>query len=168
MSNAVLYIAMSLDGMIAGKNDGIFWLDRYQDVDYGFDQFFESIGAIIQGRRVYDLEVAAGFDELHKRPTFVLSYRSPTQKLKRGDIVFTVADIADVLAQAKSVTDKDIWIEGGAQVAQQFLKRGLLDRIVLGVIPIVLGECIRLFGPTERRIELALQDIERFDKGGVS
>jgi dihydrofolate reductase len=167
MSKAVLYIAMSLDGMIAGPNDDISWLDRYQDVDYGFDQFFESVGAIIQGRRAHDLEVAAGFDELHPRPTFVLSHRAPAQKPKRDDVVFTEADIADVLAQAKSITDKDIWIEGGAQVAQQFLERGLLDRIVLGVIPIVLGDGIRLFGQAGHRIELSLVDVARFEKSAV-
>jgi dihydrofolate reductase len=163
MSKTVLYMAMSLDGRIAGKNDDLSWLDRYKDVDYGFDEFFAGVGAIIQGKRAYELEVAAGYENAHPVPTFVLSHREPERKPKRSDVVFTDADIAAVLERAKSITDKDVWIEGGANVAQQFLKRGLLDRIVLGVIPIILGEGILLFDSLDSRIELALKDVERFE-----
>jgi hypothetical protein len=46
---AVLYIPTSLDGFIAGPNDDISWLSRYNDVDYGFEAFFSGVGAIIQG-----------------------------------------------------------------------------------------------------------------------
>jgi dihydrofolate reductase len=167
MSMTVLYMAMSLDGRIAGDNDDLSWLDRYKDVDYGFDQFFAGIGAIIQGRRAYEIEVAAGYENVHPVPTFVLSHSEPERKPERADVFFADADIAVVLQRAKSITDKDIWIEGGANVAQQFLKRDLLDRIVLGVIPVVLGDGILLFNSTEHRIELALKDVERFDKDAI-
>ena len=53
MNKTILYIATSLDGLVAGKNDDISWLFRYNDVDYGYNQFFSKIGAIIQGRRAF-------------------------------------------------------------------------------------------------------------------
>ncbi|MBA3318917.1 MAG: dihydrofolate reductase family protein [Gemmatimonadales bacterium] len=114
MNKAVLYIATSLDGFVAGENDDISWLFRYNDVDYGYDQFFSGIGAIIQGRRAYDVEVQHGWQNAHPVPTFVLSHAPPEQSRQRADIVFTAEDIAVVLEQAKQLTSKDVWIEGGA------------------------------------------------------
>jgi dihydrofolate reductase len=52
-------------------------------------------------------------------------------------------------------------------VAQQFLKRGLLDEIVLGVVPIILGDGIPLFNNIDKQIDLSLADVKRLDKGLV-
>jgi len=62
MNRAILYIAQSLDGFVAGRNDDISWLFRYNDVDYGFDEFFSRIGAVIKGRRTYDIEIQHGWE----------------------------------------------------------------------------------------------------------
>jgi dihydrofolate reductase len=167
MNRTVLYIATSLDGFIAGRNDDISWLFRYNDVDYGFDEFFAGIGVIIQGRRAYDIELRNGWEYAHPLPTFVLSHRPPERKSEREDVIFTADDIEVVLQRAKRLTDKDIWIEGGAGVAQQFLDRQLLDDIVLSVVPVVLGDGIRLFGTTHAPIELSLHETRTFDKGLV-
>jgi dihydrofolate reductase len=167
MSRTVLYIAQSLDGFIAGKNDDISWLFRYNDVDYGYDQFFARIGAIIQGRRSYELELQQGWENVHPVPTFVLTHRPPERKPQRDDVFFTAADIATVLKRAKQLTPKDVWIEGGASVAQQFLDRGLLDELVVAIVPVVLGDGIRLFGTTREPRELALREVRQYDKGLV-
>ena len=108
MTKTILYIATSLDGFVAGKNDDISWLFPYNDVDYGFDEFFSHIGAIIQGRRSYEIEVQHGWETPHPVPTFVLSHEIPEKKtLKRSDVVvFTHEDIAEVLKKAKKLTDK--------------------------------------------------------------
>jgi dihydrofolate reductase len=167
MSKTILYIATSLDGFVAGKNDDLSWLSRYDDVDYGFEDFFSHIGAIIQGRRAYDIEIQNGLENMHPVPTFVLSHDVPERKPQRSDVVFTDEDIAEVLKKAKKLTDKNIWIEGGASVAQQFLKRGLIDEIVLGVVPTILGDGIPLFDNIGKQIDLSLVDVKRFEKGLV-
>jgi dihydrofolate reductase len=167
MSKTILYIAVSLDGFVAGRDDDISWLFRYNDVEYGYNEFFSSIGAIIQGRRAYDIEIQHGWEKAHPLPTFVLSRHLPKRKPQRADVVFTAEDIAAVLKKAKQLTQKDVWIEGGANVAQQFLDRGLIDRIVLSVVPVILGDGIPLFGKAPQPIELSLQEVKRFDKGLV-
>jgi dihydrofolate reductase len=167
MSRTVLYIAMSLDGFVAGKDDDISWLFRYNDVDYGYNEFFAGIGAIIQGRRTYDIEVKHGWENAHPVPTFVLSHRPPERRPERADVIFTDEDAEAVLRRAKQVTGKDIWIEGGAHVAQQFLDHGFIDEMVLSVVPVILGEGTRLFGKTRRPIELTLRETRTFDKGLV-
>ncbi len=167
MSKAVLYIAASLDGFVAGKNDDISWLFRYNDVDYDYAGFLSTIGAIIQGRRTYEIEAQLGWGSESTIPIFVLSHCPPEREPGRPNIHFTDADIAEVLENAKRLTDKDIWIEGGASVAQQFLARGLIDEIVLSVVPVILGGGVRLFGKTDMPIELTLREVRQFDKGLV-
>lgn len=167
MTKTILYIATSLDGFVAGKNDDISWLFSYNDVDYGFDEFFSHIGAIIQGRRSYEVEMQHGWETPHLVPTFVLSHNMPEKAPKRSDVVFTNEDIAEVLIKAKKLTGKHIWIEGGANVAQQFLRRELTDELVLSLVPVILGDGVRLFDKIQKQIDLSLIGVKRFDKGLV-
>jgi dihydrofolate reductase len=164
----ILYIAISLDGYIAGKDDDLSWLGPFQDVDYDYEAFFSKIGAIIEGRRTYDIEIKNGWENAHPVPLFVLSKDVPARKPARSDVVFTHDDIAGVLASAKEKAGpKDVWIEGGANVAQQFINRGLVDEIILTLVPVFLGEGIRLFDNMQARASFSLQDVKRFDRGLV-
>jgi dihydrofolate reductase len=167
MNRTVLYLAQSLDGFIAGRNDDISWLFRYNDIDYGYQEFFATIGAIIKGRRTHEVEIQNGWENAHPVPTFVLSHREPARRPQRGDVVFTSEDIGEVLKKAKQATRKNVWIEGGASVAQQFLDRGLIDEFVLAIVPVILGDGIRLFGKTNGRIELSLREVREYGKGLV-
>jgi dihydrofolate reductase len=160
-------MAMSLDGFVAGSNDDISWLSRYNDVDYGYNEFFAGIGAVIQGRRTYDIELEHGWENAQPVPTFVLSHHLPERRPERADVTFTDENIEEVLKRAKLLTNKNVWIEGGANVAQQFLYRGLIDDVVLSIVPVILGDGIRLFGMTNNSIELSLREARTFDKGLV-
>jgi dihydrofolate reductase len=168
LSKAILYIASSLDGYIAGKDDDLSWLEPFQDVDYDYEAFFSNIGAIIEGRRTYDIEIKNGWESAHPVPLFVLSKDIPTRKPARSDVVFTHDDIAWVLASAREKAGpKDVWILGGANVAQQFINRGLVDEIILTLVPLFLGEGIRLFYNVRDQVSFFLEDVKRFDKGLV-
>ena len=81
-------------------------------MDYGFNEFLSGIGAIIQGRRAYEVEVKHGWETPTPVPTFVLSHHLPERKPQRGNVVFTDEDISEVLKKAKQLTSKDVWIEG--------------------------------------------------------
>lgn len=158
---------MSLDGFVAGKDDDILWLSPYEDVDYGYNEFFATVGAIIEGRRTYDMGVKQGWGNVHPVPTFILTHKAPAEKPANPDTVFTSDDLQEVLRQAKEKTDKNIWISGGAHVAQEFLKRGLVDEFILTIVPVILGEGIRLLDNIDQRIPLTLQEVKTFDKGLV-
>ncbi|HEY9204434.1 MAG TPA: dihydrofolate reductase family protein [Candidatus Methanoperedens sp.] len=167
MSKTILYIAASVDGFIAGTSDDLSWLNPYQDVETGYKEFFASVGAIIEGRRTYEIEVKNGWDKLHSLPLFVLS-KDVSHEPTRAGVTFTHDDIARVLQKAKAAAgNKNVWIEGGASVAQQFISRGLIDEIVLTLIPVLLGDGIRLFDNIHERFNLFLTDVKRFDKGMI-
>ncbi len=168
MSKTILYIAASLDGFIAGPNDDISWLNPYQGIETGYKEFFAGVGAIIEGRRTYEIEVKNGWDKLHSLPLFVLAKDGPAQKPTRAGVTFTHEDIAKVLRKAKAAAgNKNVWIEGGANVAQQFINRGLIDEIVLTLIPVLLGDGIRLFDNIHGLFNLSLTGVKHFDKGMI-
>lgn len=168
MPKTILYIASSLDGFIAGKNDDLSWLDPYQDVDYEYEAFFSQIGAIIEGRKTYDIEIKNNGEHAHPVPLFVLSRHPPVQAPARRDVIFTHDEIARVLASAqKTAGMKDVWLVGGANVAQQFVNRGLVDEVLLTLVPVFLGEGIRLFENMLARKDFSFQEVKQFDRGLV-
>ncbi|MDB4978494.1 MAG: bifunctional deaminase-reductase domain protein [Candidatus Peribacteria bacterium] len=167
MNKSILYLAMSLDGFVAGKDDDISWLFPYNDVDYGYKEFFATIGSAIEGKRTYDVGLKQGWGNFHPVPTFILTHNPPAEEPAYPDTVFTNDDIETVLMKAKAKTDKNVWITGGAQVAQEFLRKGLVDEFILTTVPVILGEGIRLLDNIDMRILLSLQEVKTFDKGLV-
>ncbi len=166
MNRTILYIAASLDGFIAGPSDDLSWLDPYQDVEAGYQEFIAGVGAIIEGRRTYEIEVKNGWDKVHSLPRFILS--KDVIATTRAGVTITHDDIAKVLQKANaSAGNKNVWIEGGASVAQQFINRGLVDEIVLTLIPVFLGDGTRLFDNIHARSNPSLTGVKRFAGGMI-
>jgi dihydrofolate reductase len=167
MSKTIVYISMTLDGFVAGKNDDLSWLMPYSTVNYGYKEFYDTIGAIILGKRTYDHIIGNWGWPYADIPAFILS-NSLLKNVPRGTEVNTVqGDIADVLEAAKSKTNKDIWVGGGAHVVQEFLNQGLVDELIITIVPVLLGEGIRLFDSLTSQSLLEHYDTKTYDKGLV-
>jgi dihydrofolate reductase len=154
MANVLLDMAMSLDGYISGPNGEDHGLHDYFFSPAGptvevIEEGFKTTGTIIMGRRAYDIGAAQdGFaDNPYQVPIFVLTHRIPQKPAKGAEsFIFVTDGIQSALEQAQAVTvDKDIVIGGGADIAQQYLKAGLVNEIQIHLVPILLGEGIRLF-----------------------
>ncbi len=170
MGKTILYMATSFDGYVAGPHDEVDWMDKYSDVEYGFKDFLATVGAIIMGRRTYDLGVEKQWFSQYdyKSPIVVVSSNRPATPSKDADFTFVTEGIeaAHILAKEKAGR-KNIYIFGGANIAQQYLQAGLIEEIYIGLVPIILGGGKRLFENVIKRINLSLIDLERFDKGLV-
>lgn len=156
MGSVFLDISMSLDGFIAGREDDVESLhDWILDFKTGIfkksevlSELFERTGAIVAGRRVY--EIASGWGGNHPIggvPVYVLSHDIP-ENVPQGGTAFTFVSegIEVAIRKAKvSAGDKDVYVLGGATVAQQCLKASLLDEIHVHIAPVLLTEGIRLF-----------------------
>jgi len=166
-------ITTSLDGYIAGPNDGpelglgeggeqlhewIFDLASWRE-PHGLAggetnadsemlaETIEATGAVIVGRRMFDNAQGWGDEPPFHVPVFVLTHE-PREALVKGDTTFTFVNdgIESALEQAQAAAgEKDVSIGGGANVAQQYLKAGLLDEIQIHVAPLLLGGGVRLF-----------------------
>jgi dihydrofolate reductase len=129
------------------------------------------IGATVMGRRMFsggegpweddpNADAWWGDDPPFHHPVFVLTHHAREPVTKEGGTTFTfVTDgVESALAQARAAAgDKDVAVGGGADVAQQYLKAGLLDEIQIHIAPVLLGDGVRLFeshlGPELREIE---------------
>lgn len=168
MSKVILYIATSLDGFIADAQDGLDWLHPFEDVDYGYAEFEAGIGAIVAGRRTYEIVAQMDCPWPYSVPMLVLSHQlahQPPTPPEGAELVFVAGDVQKAIDQARKITSKDIWINGGAKVAQEFLRQGLVDEIILSIIPVILGGGISLFGSLGRSINLILKNSQTFEKG---
>jgi dihydrofolate reductase len=154
MGKVLLDMAISLDGFIAGPNnsDGGLYNWYFAPAEPSavvIDELIKSIGAIIMGRQTYQTgDEADGFaEDPYTAARFVLTHQLP-QKVGKGAETFTfVTDgVESALRQAQTAAgEKVVAIGGGANVAQQYLRAGLVDEIQLHLIPKLLGDGLRLF-----------------------
>ena len=160
----ILDITMSLDGFIAGPHDDVSrlheWLfngntlSKYtsfvklsKESAKVFDELVETTGSIITGRRTYELSDRWGGSHPVNDSVFVLTHDVP-KDVPKGSTTFTfVTDgIESAVMQAKEAAGKkNVYLMGGASVAQQCIKAGLLDEMMLHIVPVLLTDGIRLF-----------------------
>jgi dihydrofolate reductase len=167
MSKTILYIATSFDGYVAGPHDEVDWMDRYGNVEYGFNDFLAGVGAIVMGRRSYDVGVEQRWFSQYNygAPIVVLSRSVPASPSKDGDFTFVAAGLQAAHEQARAKAGgKNVWVFGGASIVQQYAEAGLLEEIYLGIVPTILGDGKRLFERVDKRIDLRLLDAKQYDQ----
>lgn len=147
MNKIILYIATSQDGFIADKNGGVDWLPQPQnDKDleaFGYNKLMEHIDTIVMGSKSYTQILGFGEWSWADKQTYVLS----SQDLKSSAPYITI--IQDSPAQFMNriknrESNKDIWLLGGAELVRSFAQYGLIDEIILTIVPQRVGEGIRL------------------------
>ncbi len=167
MSKVIVYIATSLDGYIARKDDDTLWLDAYQIAgeDYGYSDFMKTIGAAIMGARTYDQSLKHP-ERLLAMKTYVLS--NQYMPVPSGaNIEFYIGNLKVLINKIKNETYGDIFIVGGGQIICSFLNEGLVDELLLFIVPVLLKEGIPLYPALNRQIGLKLMEIASYKTGIV-
>jgi len=152
----IVDLSVSLDGFIAGPDDGPeFPLGRGGEGIFAWMNASEAnSGAIISGRRTFD--IANGWKDGHPidAPIFVVTHDPPTTGEWSPRVSFVTDGVEHALELAQEAAgDRTIGISG-ASVAQQLLRLGKLDEIQVSVTPLLLGGGVRLFGGFDGPIEL--------------
>lgn len=173
MGKVVFDISVSLDGYVAGPDDGpelglgaggerlhewVVELKSWRE-PHGLEggetnassaiveEGLSAAGAIVVGKRMFDNAHGWGDVPPFHMPVFVLTHTA-REPLAKSDTTFTfVTDgIESAVEQAKAAAgEKNVGIGGGANTAQQALKAGLVDEVQLNVAPVLLGGGVRLF-----------------------
>jgi dihydrofolate reductase len=170
MGDVTLYIATSVDGYIADEDGSVDWLDQFgsesaeSDATGGFSAFFESVDCLVVGATTYQQILGFGEWPYGEKPTYVFTHRElpPTTEA----VEFVDGDVAAVASELERKHDH-VWLVGGAQLAQSFLRAGEIDRLRLFLAPILLGGGIRLFDDGYDRQRLRLLDAASDDSGIV-
>jgi dihydrofolate reductase len=164
MSKVIMEMSVSLDGYVTGPHvrpeepmgDGGECLHEWMfagksatEVETYQTAKYSEIGALILGRRMVDLGIGPwGEEPAFHAPCFVVTHRPAETIVKKGgtSYIFVPDGIEAALDRARQAAgSQDVQINGGADIAQQFLKAGLLDKIRLHLVPIILGAGTRLF-----------------------
>ncbi len=146
MSNrTILYIAMSEDGFIAGENDNIDFLNPYQveGEDYGYNEFINSVGNIIVGRKTYEKVIGMGFPYHPEKAVYVATRSSIQSGIE--NLIYYNGRFRSLISKLKSSQHKNIYCDGGAELAKSFIEEDLIDEIILSVIPVKLETGTLLF-----------------------
>ena len=155
----LVHVAMSLDGFIAGPGDDMSWTGGAEyDTSSAFaDEVARSTGVVLAGRRWYDVAsadeggaVAGIYGGAWSGPVLVLTHHP--ERFASDPTVEAISDLETALARAEELADGRAVSIFGAEVARQVLAMGRLDEIIVQIVPIVLGDGVRLFGtaPTPR------------------
>lgn len=166
MRKTILYIAQSLDGYIAGKNDELDWLTGHESADnasdHGYGKLYGRIDTILMGRRTYELitsTLSPGLWPYPGRKTYVLTHdRSLISN--DAEIEFFHEGLPTLLESLKKEEGRDIWLLGGAYLAREAFELEAVDELQIAIIPTLLGEGIPLFPQTSKRRTLRLTSLE--------
>ena len=159
MRKVILFIAVSLDGYIADKNNSVDWLSGQNENEENIDTystFIKDVDTVIMGWNTYH-QIVTELSPAEWVYTGLTSYVITHRELSStNEIIFTKKNPCDLVSELKREQGKNIWICGGADIVQQLIKDELIDEYYLSVIPTILGAGIPLFGtiPDEIKLEL--------------
>jgi dihydrofolate reductase len=156
MTAVFAHVVMSLDGFIARPGDDMRWVFDYAGPNETAEAAMRTTGAIVMGRRTYEVEDRDRpgiYGGRWKGALFVLTHRAPATVPDWMTGTFVHDGIEDAVARAKDAAgDRNVGILGSS-VARQCLDAGLLDEVLVHVAPIVLGDGVRFLEGAPTRLE---------------
>lgn len=171
MTKTVLYIATSLDGFIARPDGNLDWLYSVPNPhtgDYGYAELLDSIGTTIMGRKTYDEIIRFGVDWPYIELDSFVATTNKDLKIQSPDTYIISEELTDFVLELKKKTKKDIWLIGGGQLITKFINEGLLDKMIITIIPKIIGEGIPLFADKPKETNWKLIEAKPFDTGVVN
>ena len=164
MSRVRVYLGCSLDGCIAGPDHDLSFLEEFvpgPDSEasgaLGFQKFIDQIGALLMGRRTY--QVLLDHDAWHygDRQVFVATHHALPPAPQGGKASALQGSIEELVTAAKAVANgKDVYLDGG-DLVRQGLDAGLVDELCLTVLPVILGRGVRLWDGLINRNDLEFE-----------
>ena len=165
MAEIVYYVASSVDGFIATPDGGVEWLSAFESSgeDYGYVDFYSSVDAVLMGSHTY--EQALGFSPWPYPDKPVRVFTSRPLASAGANIVLVDDDPVRVVDILASEGRSRLWLVGGGAIAGAFESAGLIDTYIVSIMPVLLGDGIKLLGDRAARSELSLVDVVRYPNG---
>lgn len=168
-----VFCATSLDGFIARPDGRLDWLVGAGETppsgppeEMGFGPFLASVDALVMGRLTFESVLAMGIWPYGDKRLVVWSRGAVAIPPERAATVSASSlEPAALFERLGAEGVRRVYVDGGVTI-QRFLAAGLVDDLVITVIPVLLGAGRPLFGPVPADVVLSLEDVKRF-AGGV-
>lgn len=168
MRKVILALAVSLDGFIARENGDVDWL-KMQDLSEAADEskeFFASVDTIFFGRATYEKGLEMGGAKFGDNIKCFVFTRSPRASID-ANLQFVSENAVEFVENLKKQNGKNILLMGGGKIAETFFAENLIDEMILGIQPVILGAGIPLFVSPQKQIELERIDVKTRKSGTV-
>lgn len=172
MKQTVLYIATSLDGFIARPDGNLDWLTSMPlpepADDYGYSELLNSIDCTIMGRKTYEEILRFGGEWPYKGIESFVATSQKDYSIQSPDTFLLTENLRTHIQKQKLKSDKDIWIIGGGELITRCLLENVIDKMIITIIPKIIGEGIPLFAPTPPESKWKLSKMQSWNTGVVS
>ena len=172
--------SMSLDGYVAGPNEDVSQVFKWMmtgntdvtvpmgegemelkmpEESAGMFEGYKQNGALVSGRRLFELTQGWGGRHPLDVPIVVVTHRAAPEWVKQDWPVTFVDNLEDALEKARALAGEKNVVVASTTLVQQCLRAGLLDEIHIDLTPFLLGAGVKLFGTLDAPIELERREV---------
>lgn len=170
MTRIQCYIATSIDGYIARKDNSIDWLESIsvpEGSDLGYGEFYSKIDTVIMGRQTYDEVMSFGVPWPYEDAKCYIATSNPNYRTQTPNTHLIAQIDKSWIEKIKEESKQNIWLIGGGSLVSHFMKLDALDDLLISIIPVVLGDGISLFPNTPPETHFKLTKVDNFGNGAV-
>ena len=162
-----VFIGTSLDGYIARPNGEFDFLPAGGGEPHGYDEFIASVDALVIGRKTFETVLAFPDWPYGSKRVVILSSRPLDLSAVRNGVVEQMAGPpAEIVAKLAASGAHHLYVDGGITI-QEFLRAGLVQRLIITRVPVLIGEGIPLFGALPRDVQLQHVATQQYPSGLV-
>jgi dihydrofolate reductase len=157
--------ANSLDNFMARSDGSVDWLKWNSEVAAISKAFWNTVDAVVIGRKTYDPESGMGTVSFPGIKNYLVS--RTLKESGRDNVQLVSGDAVEFVRRLKSEPGKGICIMSGGNLARSLLESDLIDEIGVNIHPVLLGEGVPLFYEMSRQIDLELLECKQLANGCV-
>jgi dihydrofolate reductase len=162
-----VFIGTSLDGFIARRNGSFDFLPANGGEPHGYEEFIAGIDALVMGRKTFETVLAFPEWPYGEKRVVVLSSRSlDFSPVRGGNVEQMSGSPAEIVARLAATGAHHLYIDGGITI-QEFLRAGLIQRLIITRVPVLIGEGIPLFGTLPHDVQLRHISTQHYASGLV-
>jgi dihydrofolate reductase len=164
---ASVFIGISVDGFIARPNGDLDFLPADGGEPHGYDEFIASVDALVIGRKTFETVLAFPEWPYGNKRIVVLSSNAVDFSAVRGGVVEQMSGTpAEIVSKLATTGAHHLYVDGGITI-QEFLRAGLIQRLIITRVPVLIGQGIPLFGVLPRDVQLTHLATRHYPSGLV-
>ncbi|MGD0214035.1 MAG: dihydrofolate reductase family protein [Terriglobales bacterium] len=162
-----VFIGTSLDGYIARPNGEFDFLPAGGGEPHGYDEFIASVDTLVIGRKTFETVLAfPDWPYGNKRVVILSSRPLDLSAVQNGVVEQMAGPPAEIVAKLAASGAHHLYVDGGITI-QEFLRAGLVQRLIITRVPVLIGEGIPLFGALPRDVQLQHVATQQYPSGLV-